>query len=264
MEIEPEGKRGSVGTAKHDQQPDAGLGIPGWPDTKAFHGGDTMFARPLTAQEADLVEKITEFVKAKHECCEGHDHSHVLMVTRLAIEVAEQVAEPVDPFIVIVGALFHDLGRVGATTGTLHGLAGAAVAHEYLAAVLDDDETVAKVARVVARHTPTSNLPPETLEEKIVYDADTMERFGWIGVLRGVMGREGSIEDILQTVIRKRAADYDTLLLPVSKRMAAERNQVTVNILGGVERALRERDERIDDGLPLPREPASSAGEATS
>lgn len=223
-----------------------------------------MFARALTGEEAALIDRITEFVKAKHECCEGHDHSHVLMVTRLAIEIAERVEEPADPFLVIVGALFHDLGRVGATTGALHGLAGAAVAHEFLAAVLDDDETVAKVARVVARHTPTSNIPPETVEEMIVFDADTMERFGWVGVLRGVMGRQGSIEDILQTVIRKRAEDYEKLLLPISRKMAAERYQVTRNILGGVERALKDRDALLEDGLPLPLGPTPANGQAAS
>jgi uncharacterized protein len=223
-----------------------------------------MFARALTGEEAALIDRITEFVKAKHECCEGHDHSHVLMVTRLAIEIAERVEEPADPFLVIVGALFHDLGRVGATTGALHGLAGAAVAHEFLAAVLDDDDTVAKVARVVARHTPTSNIPPETVEEMIVFDADTMERFGWVGVLRGVMGKQGSIEDILQTVIRKRAEDYEKLLLPISRKMAAERCQVTRNILGGVERALKDRDALLEDGLPLPLGPTPANGQAAN
>ena len=111
---------------------------------------------------------------------------------------------------------------------------------------------MARVARVVARHAPTSNIPPETIEEQIVYDADTMERFGWIGVLRGVMSKSGSIDDILHAVVRKRAADYDTLRLPVSRDMAAERNQGTLNILGGVERALQERDENLAGPLDLP------------
>ncbi len=212
-----------------------------------------MFARGLSDDEIGLVEHIVEFVKAKHASCEGHDNSHVLLVTRVAIELAERVDEPVDPFVCIVGSLFHDIGRIGAHSGTLHGLAGAAITTEYLRAVIDDEEVISRVARIVARHTPTSNIPPETIEEKIVYDADTMERFGWVGVLRGVMSKSGSIDDILHTVIRKRAADYDTLCLPQSREMAAERNQVTINILGGVERALQERDENLAEPLALPR-----------
>ena len=212
-----------------------------------------MFARPLTEAEAQLVERIVEFVSSKHKRCEGHDYSHVLLVAHLAIEIAQRVPEPVDPFIVIAGALFHDIGRVGATTGSLHGLAGAGVAYEFLRAVTDDEETRGKVARVVARHTPTSRIPPETIEEKIVFDADTMERFGWVGVLRGIMGRTGSIEDILQTVIRKRAADYEQLYLPESKQMALDRYRATQEILAGVEQAMCDRDAVLTLDLPLPR-----------
>ncbi len=212
-----------------------------------------MFARPLTEGEAELIGQIVEFVRSKHKRCEGHDHSHVLLVAHIAIEIAERVAEPVDPFTVIAGALFHDIGRVGATTGSLHGLAGAGVAYEFLRAVTHDEETRGKVARVVARHTPTSRIAPETIEEKIVFDADTMERFGWIGVLRGVMSRTGCIEDILQTVIRKRAGDYDQLYLPESKEMARDRYRATQEILEGVEQAMRDRDAVLSLDLPLPK-----------
>jgi len=212
-----------------------------------------MFSRPLTEDEAKLIERIADFVRSKHKRCEGHDHTHVLLVAHLAIEIAQRLGEPVDPFILMAGALFHDIGRVGATTGSLHGLAGAGVAYEFLRAVLADEEVCSQVARVVARHTPTSRIPPETLEEKIVFDADTMERFGWIGVLRGVMGRTGSIDDILQTVIRSRAADYGQLLLPESREMALERRHATQEILEGVEQAMRDRDTKLATELPLPR-----------
>jgi uncharacterized protein len=212
-----------------------------------------MFSRPLSEEEAKLIERMADFVRSKHKRCEGHDHTHVLLVAHLAIEIAQRLGGPVDPFVLIAGALFHDIGRVGATTGSLHGLAGAGVAYEFLRAVLADEEVCSRVARVVARHTPTSRIPPETLEEKIVYDADTMERFGWIGVLRGVMGRTGSIEDILQTVIRSRAADYGQLLLPESREMALERHHATQEILEGVEEAMRDRDTKLATELPLPR-----------
>jgi uncharacterized protein len=212
-----------------------------------------MFSRPLSEKEALLIEHIAEFVRSKHKRCEGHDDTHVLLVAYLAIDIAQRLTEPVDPFVVIAGALFHDIGRVGTTTGSLHGLAGAGIAFEFLRSVIDDEEVCGKVARVVARHTPTSRIQPETVEEKIVYDADTMERFGWIGVLRGVMSRKGSIDDILQTVIRSRAADYDQLLLPVSRQMARERYEATVEILEGVDQALKDRDAVLGTGLPLPR-----------
>ena len=143
----------------------------------------------------------------------------MLEVTRIGIDIAEQLSEPVDPFLLICGSLFHDIGRINAVSGSLHGLEGAAIADQFLWAVWPDREAIDQIVRIVARHTPTSAIPPETIEEKIVFDADTLERFGWIGILRGVMSKTGSIEQILDSVIRKRTADYDNLCLQVSREV---------------------------------------------
>ncbi len=213
-----------------------------------------MFSRKLAREEVDLIRHIEDFVRLKHMQCEGHDWTHVLEVTRIAIEIAEQVPESVDPFLVVCGGLFHDIGRVNATSGSLHGLEGAAIADQFLRAVWADRDTIDKIVRIVTRHTPTSALPPETIEEKIVFDADTLERFGWIGILRGVMGKTGSIENILEEVIKKRIADYDNLYLDVSKEVARIRYENTLTILRGVEDALRRRDERVHQAMRLPVE----------
>lgn len=211
-----------------------------------------MFSRKLSREEVDLIHQIEDFVHQKHLQCEGHDWTHVLEVTRIAIDIAEQVEEPVDPFLLVCGALFHDIGRVNAVSGTLHGLVGAAVADQFLRAVWPDPEATDKIVHIVTRHTPTSGIPPETIEEKIVFDADTLERFGWVGILRGVMSKTGSIEDILERVVRKRMADYDNLHLSVSKHLGRIRYENTMVILQGVEEALKRRDRRVSEPMRLP------------
>jgi len=211
-----------------------------------------MFSRNLTQPEVDLIRHIEEFVRLKHEKCEGHDWTHVLEVTRIAIDLAEQVPDAVDPFLLVCGALFHDIGRVNAVSGSLHGLEGAALADQFLRAVWPDRDQADAIVRIVTRHTPTSAIPPETIEEKIVFDADTLERFGWIGILRGVMSKTGSIEDILERVVRKRMADYENLCLDVSRELGRERYENTLTILQGVEDALKRRDERVNKPMRLP------------
>ncbi len=213
-----------------------------------------MFSRKLTQEEVELIRHIEDFVRLKHLHCEGHDWTHVLEVTRIAIDIAEQVSEPVDPFVVVCGALFHDIGRVNAASGSLHGLEGAAIADQFLRAVWPDRDAIDKIVRIVTRHTPTSALPPETIEEKIIFDADTLERFGWIGILRGVMGKTGSIENILEEVIKKRLADYDNLYLDASKELGRVRYENTLTILHGVEDALHRRDQRVHQAMRLPIE----------
>lgn len=178
-----------------------------------------MFTRKLTSDEVERIHKMIAFVKEKHMDCEGHDHSHVMEVVKHAIDIAESITERVDPFVLIVGALLHDIGRINATSGALHELEGASVAEEFLEASGVDDKTVKKISRIVARHTPTPMIAPETVEEKIVFDADLLDWLGYVGVIRGVLGKKGSIETILKRAINKRATEYELLCFDKSKKL---------------------------------------------
>ncbi len=210
-----------------------------------------MFSRNLTEKEIEMIGIIEGFVREKHAHNTGHDYSHIIEVTRRAIEIAQMLPEPVDPFILVCGALFHDLGRVGVSTGAMHGIRGAAFAEQFLKASWIDKETGKKIVRIITRHTPTSHMPPETTEEKIVYDADTMDRFGWIGILRGIMGKTGSIEDIIEKVIAKRSKDYELLIFEESKEIGKEAHENSIFFLNELRRALRERSKEIKE-LSLP------------
>lgn len=161
------------------------------------------------------------------------------------------LTECVDLFILIRGALFHDLGRVGVSTGTMRGVRGAALAEQFLKASWINKEIGKKIVRIVTRHTPTSHMPPQTTEEKIVYDADTLDRFGWIGILRGMMGKTGSIEDIIEKVIAKRSQDYELLIFKESREMGREAHQNSIFFLGELRKALQKRSKEIRE-LSLP------------
>jgi len=213
-----------------------------------------MFSRNLTEKEIEMIGIIEGFVREKHARSMGHDYSHVLEVTRRAIQIAEKISEPVDPFILICGALFHDLGRVGVQTGAMHGIRGAAFAEQFLKASWIGKETGKKIVRIVTRHTPTSHMPPESMEEKIVYDADTLDRFGWMGILRGIMGKSGSIEDIVERVIAKRSEDYNLLILKESKEIGRVAYQNSIFFLNELREALKQRNKEVKE-LPLPKEP---------
>jgi putative nucleotidyltransferase with HDIG domain len=89
-----------------------------------------MFERKLTRKEVELIGEIEALIKDKHGQAQGHDYSHVLQVTRYAIQIAGAIPDEVNPFILICGALFHDIGRIGTVTGVLHGLRGATIADE--------------------------------------------------------------------------------------------------------------------------------------
>ncbi len=197
-----------------------------------------MFERDLTRREVDLINQVEELIREKHGHEEGHDYSHVLAVTDFAIRIAQEISEEVNPFILIVGALFHDLGRIGTHTGVLHGLRGATLAREYLTATWVSASDRDKILRIVTRHTPTTMIPPETVEERIVYDADALDRLGIMGMLRGIMGKTGSTEYILEDRMQRRLGDHAKLHFEVSRKIGEALHQETQEVVSRFRAAL--------------------------
>ena len=185
------------------------------------------------------------FVRENHAQEGGHDATHVLTVTDYAIRIADEIDEPVEPFILIAGALFHDLGRIGYETGELHGLRGAMLGGQFLESVDVPPEEREAILRIIARHTATTGVPPETIEERVVFDADALDRLGVMGMLRGLMGKRGSTQFIIEDRIRKRMGDYDRLHFVVSRRIGEALHRDTVDVVERFRRALSEEARRL-------------------
>lgn len=212
-----------------------------------------MFSRKLTAEEVAIIHNIEVFVRDKHDKLQGHDYSHILAVTHYAIEIAQRIPEPVDPFVVICGALFHDIGRVGTITGRLHGLRGATITEEYLKAIDIDTDTREQIVGIVVRHSETSMLPPKTISEKVVYDADDLDRLGLMGMLRGMMvgGKEWSMDDIINNRLEKRKKDFERLHFEVSRELGRELYEETLQIIDIIRKSMNKRWKEIKH-LDLP------------
>ena len=221
-----------------------------------------MFERNLTRREVELIQEAMAFIKEKHRESEQHDYSHILAVTRFAIEIARAIPEEVNPFVLICGALFHDIGWIGTVTGVMHGLRGATVTDEYFAATWVSQDLRRRIKRVVIRHTISSHLPPETVEEKIVWDADGLEGLGLMGMLRGIIGGKGSIEDILTARIKYGTKHFDRLYFEESQRIGEKLQEETEMVIRRFKEALEARKKQIEE-LDLPyvaREPVPLKG----
>ena len=212
-----------------------------------------MFTRNLSEEEKAVISKIELFIRDKHDKLQGHDYSHVLAVAHYAIEIAKRIPEPVDPFVLICGALFHDIGRVGTLTGRLHGLRGATIAEEYLRAIGIGHEIREQIVRIVVRHTETSMLPPETVAEKVVFDADDLDRLGLMGMLRGMMvgSADRSMEDIIENRLQKRKKDYQRLHFQASRELGRKSYDETLQLIDFIRDSLKQRYTEISK-LNLP------------
>ena len=134
-----------------------------------------------------LVEsRVKELLLASPAC---HDWDHTQRVRFLALRLA--AAEGADALIVEVGALLHDIGRPAelADQGrTCHAALGGRLARDVLVALgVESSPFVTAVVDCVRCHRHRrrdADASPETLEAKVVYDADKLDSMGAIGIGR--------------------------------------------------------------------------------
>ncbi len=115
-----------------------------------------------------------------------HDFDHVLRVYRMAERLAE--AEGADVEIVRAAALLHD--AEGTTPGHAsranHHHASAEFAAQVLAAEGWDAKRIAAVQHCIRAHRYRGAEKPQTLEAKILFDADKLDVLGAIGAARAI------------------------------------------------------------------------------
>ena len=119
-----------------------------------------------------------------------HDFDHVLRVLALAEHLARE--EGADLEIVHAAALLHDVARgQGDRLLADHAAAGAGMARRLLAHCPAD--RVEAVAHAVAAHRFRSGPAPQTVEARVLHDADKLDAIGAVGVARAFAfgGHEG-------------------------------------------------------------------------
>lgn len=147
--------------------------------------------------------------------CSAHDLEHVGRVESLAIRIAEGYHEVNLP-ILRLSALLHDIARVkedqDSSGQTDHALLGGEMAEAILHELKCDNEAIAHIKHCVISHRYRGTTAPQTLEAKILFDADKLDVIGAIGIVRSyvITGQYGEpiYSDIpLEDYIRENLTD---------------------------------------------------------
>jgi len=141
---------------------------------------------------------IYEFVKSKLLSAPAcHDLDHTLRVLRNAEQLAAELPEA-DLQIIRLAALLHDVARpeeMSAKGKLCHAQKGAEICacelkkHDFPQAMIE------KICACIESHRFRGNGPkPQSLEAKIIYDADKLDSIGAVGVARAFhfAGRENA------------------------------------------------------------------------
>ncbi len=150
---------------------------------------------PPGADHAVLSEEIFERIREearKHYKHQHHDFSHAERVCKLAVRIARELHEPVDLDVLRAAAPLHDVARAYEDEGLVedHAREGARIAREILRKVGFPEEKIEKVAYCIEVHRFREGAVPETLEAKILQDADRLDMLGAVGIAR-VFARAG-------------------------------------------------------------------------
>lgn len=135
----------------------------------------------------DLWQTFEGIVTAKLANAPGcHDYAHTLRVLHNA-ELLLQTEPDADSFVVRTAALFHDFARpeeLASDGKQNHAQLGADLVRIELEQLDCEPDFVDHVTSCIRTHRYRGKLIPETLEAKIVYDADKLDSTGAFGIAR--------------------------------------------------------------------------------
>ena len=138
-----------------------------------------------------MLEKIKAILAEKLKSS-SHDLTHTYRVYHNCLKIAE--TEPdikVDMDVLKTAALLHDIARPDEDSAPEkhldHAILGAEKAYNILLDLGAGEEFAAKVSGAIKTHRFRGGLVPETIEAKILFDADKLDVIGNIGIARSYM-----------------------------------------------------------------------------
>lgn len=135
-------------------------------------------------------EKIIDLIKEEAQsyfnlACPSHDWSHVERVYNLCLDIGKK--EKADLDILKLAAFLHDIGRqreMANPDEINHAQVSFDIASEILKKYKINGEISKNILNCISAHRFRKNRLPETIEAKVLFDADKLDSIGAIGVAR--------------------------------------------------------------------------------
>lgn len=133
-----------------------------------------------------IIEEIRE--EAKEYFAKGdssHDWSHIERVYNSALKIAKEEKANLD--VIKIAAYLHDIGRndeIKSNGKICHATRGVEIAETILSKYDIDEGLVENIKHCILTHRNRNNHHPETIEAKVLFDADKLDSIGAIGIAR--------------------------------------------------------------------------------
>ena len=154
-------------------------------------------------EDEDLKKDTYSLLENYMLSCMGdsaHDREHIYRVLYVALEIA-QTESNVDHDVLICACLLHDIGRREQfeNPGLCHAQVGADKAYDFLLTHGFNEAFAGHVRDCIRTHRYRNSAPPESVEAKILFDADKVDATGAIGIARTLIYK-GRVSEPLYSV----------------------------------------------------------------
>lgn len=116
----------------------------------------------------------------------AHDLGHLRRVWHMAQEIAKEDGVAPDREVLMAAAFLHDVINLPKNAPNRSEAAALSARHAtgFLAGIGFAAEKLPAVAHAIESHSHSAGVPPQTLEAKLLQDADRLEALGMIGLAR--------------------------------------------------------------------------------
>ena len=174
------------------------------------------------------LQELREEIRLSTPAYGTHGFEHIDRVYSTCLLIGG--VEKADMETLLPAALLHDVGRGEED----HASVGAEKAKAILRRYEQPDENIEKIAAAISTHSFSGHKPPQTLEAKILSDADKLDALGAIGIYRtAVYSGEHSrpIGEFMAHFDEKLFRLEDLLFTEEAKRIAKSRTRYMIDFV---------------------------------
>ena len=186
-------------------------------------------------RDENLTDITISYIKALFEgSSDGHDADHSLRVFRNAMRIAEGYPDA-DTDLIVLSSLLHDVDD-----HKLFNTENNSNARTFLKDNGISEDQIEEIVKIINSVSFSKNKgkTPETIEARIVQDADRLDAMGAIGIARTFAygGKKGrSLQDSVQHFHDKLLLLKDQLNTPEARELAEARHEFMVRFLENLE-----------------------------
>ncbi len=175
----------------------------------------------------DRIDRFAHDILEEHGSG-AHTYDHSQRVLTLCLQIGEGIGA--DIRILGAAALLHDIGRPAESeSGISHSILSGQMSRELLSELGYSKLEVEEVVDTIRTHRFSEGLEPQTLEGRILSDADKLDAIGSVGIYRAVAQAEVSgrgIRGFLDHAEEKLLRLKDLLYTDSAREIAVKRHTI--------------------------------------